>query len=851
MKKALLTKLMLLLCALIAGSSSVWATDVLYYTLTTASTGGNSTPHNSYTAAATPTIDGIQWSVMGNSNMSPWRLGGKAADSNTPLTTDRAVFSKTAMGSAITEVKLAVGAVSGVTVNSLKLIVSTAEDGGGTKIDEVSGTFAANSTISFKPTSPATQWATGSFYKFVFNITITATSNKYVEFSEAKFYAPEGTSTTVATPTISGKTPFYPSTEVTIECGTEGASIQYSLDNGSNWTAYSDPFTLTETKTVKAKATKSGSNDSEVASMTFTKGTVQTVADALTAINALADDGTIENQFVEGVVSTAAASVSSGKMNYSISDDGTKTSELAVYQGKGLNNVNFAAATDLVLGDKVTIFGTLQKYVKNSKTTPEFISGNYLVDYVAVPRFSVAAGAVASGTQVELSTPQDGFTIYYTADGSDPKTSGTEYTGVITISATTTIKAYAKKGTIFSNVATAEYTLATPAATPTFSPVAGAYNAAQNVTISTTTDGAEIYYTINGTDPTTSSTKYTGAISVNKNTTIKAIAVKDGLANSAVATAKYTFYVALPYTFDGNGTDAGSILGLTANSLANYDNSPKIQFNGTGDYLVIGINEAATLLSYDIKGNSFSGGTFKVQTSVDGETYNDLKEYTTVESTITHESLNNIPSTARYIKFIYTNKSGGNVGVGKIGINCEAVTVPASQYMTYCNATRALDFTDVTAYKVSAVGADYVTLEEITQAPANTPVILKATAGTYGLNVVASASEVTGNKLLVSDGTVTGGDGIYALASKGDPAVVGFYKVRSTVTIPAGKCYLDTNTSAPEFLGFDFNGETTGINTLNVERGTLNGEVYNLNGQRVAQPTKGLYIVNGKKVVIK
>ena len=846
MKKALLTKLMLLLCALIAGSSSVWAASKTYKHVLAANelngvtdgqTSKNLSDVNGNIAA------GVTWSVTPTWKSTAAGGQGVNADKgqqygtgNNPVTS--LVFSTTYNFGTITSVK-----VNASTANSATATIAVQVGTTDFKISTNESVSLTNSAADYNFTGSATG-----------NITITlsqpSTSKAlYVKSLEVTF--DDGTEAKVATPTISGQTPFYPSTEVTIACSTDGATIQYSLDDGANWTAYSDPFTLTETKTVKAKATKSGSNDSEVASKEFEKGTVQTVAAALTAINELADNVTIENQFVEGVVSTAATSVSSGKMNYSISDDGSKTSELTVYQGKGLNNASFSAATDLALGDKVTVFGTLKKYVSGTKTTPEFISGNYLVDFVAVPRFSVAAGAVASGTQVALSTPQDGFTIYYTTDGSDPKTSGTEYTGVITISAATTIKAYAKKGTILSNVATAEYTLATPAATPTFSPTAGAYNAAQNVEISTTTDGAEIYYTINGTDPTTSSTKYTGAISVNKNTTIKAIAVKDGLANSAVATAKYTFYVALPYTFDGNGTDAGSILGLTANSLANYDNSPKIQFNGTGDYLVIGINEAATLLSYDIKGNSFSGGTFKVQTSVDGETYNDLKEYTTVESTITHESLNNIPSTARYIKFIYTNKSGGNVGVGKIGINCEAVTVPASQYMTYCNATRALDFTDVTAYKVSAVGADYVTLEEITQAPANTPVILKATAGTYGLNVVASASEVTGNKLLVSDGTVTGGDGIYALASKGDPAVVGFYKVKSTVTIPAGKCYLNTNTSAPEFLGFDFNGETTGINMVHGSEFKVNGEIYNLAGQRVAQPTKGLYIVNGKKVVIK
>ena len=855
MKKALLTKLMLLLCALIAGSSSVWATDVLYYTFTTAKNTGN----NAYASTYDVVIDDLTWNVPGNQyDNGQLRIGGKGGSQSTSVSTfDRIITGKSAIGSAITKITFKHGGISNnnCVVNSVKLTVadnSSFTDG----VDyELTPSFSLNTdgSFDFVPTSPATQFAKDSYYKFTINLTITGKTNYFLLVKSIEFYAPEGTSTTVATPTISGQTPFYASTEVSIACSTTGASIQYSLDDGANWTAYSDPFTLTETKTVKAKATKSGSNDSEVASMTFTKGTVQTVADALTAINALADNGTIENQFVEGVVSTAATSVSSGKMNYSISDDGSKTSELTVYQGKGLNNASFSAATDLALGDKVTVFGTLKKYVSGTKTTPEFISGNYLVDFVAVPRFSVAAGAVASGTQVALSTPQDGFTIYYTTDGSDPKTLGTEYTGVITISAATTIKAYAKKGTILSNVATAEYTLATPAATPTFSPTAGAYNAAQNVEISTTTDGAEIYYTTNGTEPTTSSTKYTTAIAVNKNTTIKAIAVKDGLANSAVATANYTFYVALPYSFDGNGEDAGSVIGLTANSLASYPSSPKIQFNGTDDYLIIGINEAATLLSYDIKGNSFSNSTFKVQTSADGETYTDLKEYTSLTSTITHESIDNIPSSARYIRFIYANKSNGNVGIGKIGINSEAITITDATWASFSNA-KALDFTGtgVTAYIAKSNGStNSVTLTEIEKVPASTGIVVNATAGTYAIPVLTAAADATTGNLLKPWLTAgTPGDATYyTLAVDGSSNPI--FKKSSGGTLAAGKAYLVmSGTSAPE-LGVDFEGGITGINTVKGSEFNSNDNIYNLNGQRVANPTKGLYIVNGKKVIVK
>ena len=77
-------------------------------------------------------------------------------------------------------------------------------------------------------------------------------------------------------------------------------------------------------------------------------------------------------------------------------------------------------------------------------------------------------------------------------------------------------------------------------ATPTFSKATGVYNGAQNVTISCETEGAAIHYTLDGSDPTTSSPTYSSAIAVSTTTTIKALAVKSGLENSAVASATYT-----------------------------------------------------------------------------------------------------------------------------------------------------------------------------------------------------------------------------------------------------------------------------------------------------------------------
>ena len=95
-------------------------------------------------------------------------------------------------------------------------------------------------------------------------------------------------------------------------------------------------------------------------------------------------------------------------------------------------------------------------------------------------------------------------------------------------------------------------------ATPTFSVATGTYTEAQSVEISCETEGATIYYTTDGADPTTESTEYTAPISISTTTTLKAIAVKDGMDNSAVATATYTFTTVVTNLAAANALDPGT-----------------------------------------------------------------------------------------------------------------------------------------------------------------------------------------------------------------------------------------------------------------------------------------------------
>ena len=85
-----------------------------------------------------------------------------------------------------------------------------------------------------------------------------------------------------------------------------------------------------------------------------------------------------------------------------------------------------------------------------------------------------------------------------------------------------------------------DYPVKETVATPEFSVESGEVDSGTSVTISCATDGAKIYYTTDSSDPTAESTEYAGAIIITKAVTLKAIAVKDGMNNSAVASASYT-----------------------------------------------------------------------------------------------------------------------------------------------------------------------------------------------------------------------------------------------------------------------------------------------------------------------
>jgi hypothetical protein len=167
---------------------------------------------------------------------------------------------------------------------------------------------------------------------------------------------------------------------------------------------------------------------------------------------------------------------------------------------------------------------------------------------VSTPTFTPGAGPYDTDQTVEIATTTLGATIHYTLDGSDPTTSSSEYSSPIDVSGdgtTVTIKAFGVKegmtdSTLVEGIFTIDYTTVS---TPFFDPVGGTYNSDLSVSLSTNTDGASIYFTTDGSAPTTDSSLYSTPVEVSGDGTtliIRAYAVKDGMTDSDVSTATYS-----------------------------------------------------------------------------------------------------------------------------------------------------------------------------------------------------------------------------------------------------------------------------------------------------------------------
>lgn len=196
------------------------------------------------------------------------------------------------------------------------------------------------------------------------------------------------------------------------------------------------------------------------------------------------------------------------------------------------------------------------------------------------------------------------------------------------------------------------------------------------------------------------------------------------------------------------------------------------------------------------------------------------------------------------IDFIYIQRTGDAT---------ETVSVSAAGYATYATKYNVIVPSDVEVMTVKVNDDNNsISLNKVeagTLIPANEGILVKATAGNHDFVVTSKeGTKLENNSLVAAKEAVTSdGTTFFALTTLND-GKVGFAVVNKGVKIPAGKAYLEVpaGTSA-KFFGLD--GEATGINSVKTAK--ADGAYYTLEGVKTAKPVKGLYIHNGKKIVVK
>ena len=168
-----------------------------------------------------------------------------------------------------------------------------------------------------------------------------------------------------------------------------------------------------------------------------------------------------------------------------------------------------------------------------------------------------ANGAFAGSTTVTITCDTAAASIYYTTDGSEPSAkNGTLYNGAIDVTNSVTIKAIAlKDGCVPSAVVTKKFTNTSSVEPPVLSVPAGDFWNTITVFVTGATSGATYYYTTDGTEPSSSSSKYAAStgIKIDATTTLKVVGTKSGLANSSAVSAEYTKQAAQSYTENKSG----------------------------------------------------------------------------------------------------------------------------------------------------------------------------------------------------------------------------------------------------------------------------------------------------------
>ncbi|WP_421617592.1 chitobiase/beta-hexosaminidase C-terminal domain-containing protein [Brevibacillus sp. TJ4] len=314
-------------------------------------------------------------------------------------------------------------------------------------------------------------------------------------------------------------------TRVTLSTATEGATIYYTTDGSTpsrSSMEYTAPIEVASEMTIKAIAIKSGMLDSQVMTESYTILSPEQVA------KPVADPS---GGAVPSGTRVTLSTATEGATIYYTTDGSTPSRSSMEYTAP------IEVASEMTIKAIAMKSGMLDSQVMTESYT--ILSPEQVAKPVADP----SGGAVPSGTRVTLSTATEGATIYYTTDGSTPSRSSMEYTAPIEVASEMTIKAIAiKSGMLDSQVMTESYTILSPeqVARPVADPSGGVVPSGTKVTLSTPTEGATVYYTTDGSEPTSSSAEYTAPIEVTTEMTIKAIAMKSGMLDSELMEEQYT-----------------------------------------------------------------------------------------------------------------------------------------------------------------------------------------------------------------------------------------------------------------------------------------------------------------------
>ena len=801
-------KTMLLLCALIVGSTSSWA-DSQNFPYSDFSGQGTSGSGSSMTGATHGdiTVSGVGYGANGHV-----KIYANGTLTITPK--------------------------NGATVTQIVL----------TAVPTYIRTWDASDDSDVEITGTTTATWTGSSTSAI-TLTNTQSSQARITSIAVTYTVPAAS---VATPTFSPAGGVFTSSQnVTLSCATDGATIYYTTDEStpsSSSTPYTGAIAVNSTTTIKAIA-KKGSDYSNVASATYsiypvahagTESDPYTVADARNAIDA---NTGVTNVYATGIVSEIVTAYSStyNNISYNISADGLTTSDqLQAYRCKKGDGGSDPDVADIQVGDVVIIKGNLVKY----GSTYEFAQDNVLIslDHPVTPLITVTPSSLTGFTYGLGNGPSDAQT--FSVEGSNLTANITLSLGV-----SSNFEMSLAENSGYTNELSLTPTTGTVIATDIYVRLKSglAVNASYEGTVTlTSTDATNKTVTLSGnvTNPSYTfdlSTDNTAAATTTAMTWIGTPAVM-GVAKGSAGTATNNYY---PGTTGQNYT-----------STRLYKNSV-LTITPVSGYTITSVVFEATTPGYAnaLQASSWSNATAAVSEQT----------VTVTPTTGTSAISATIGGTCGFtsVKIYYTGTTGATETIS-LNVNC---TDGAKYYGTYSTSKAFVVPTDLTVSEISVITGQLVVEEYNAGAivPANTGVMVSATtSGDHNVYIASGGTSVLGtdNMLLpsgdagISAANMTAADTKFYRLTMHNGTQIGFWwgaAAGAAFDLAAKKAYLaipDDAMSARDYLWF-VDDDVTSVADVRSKKADARSEYFNLAGQRVAQPTKGLYIVNGKKYVIK